>query len=204
MDLDWIWKAILIVIVGFLILRLAGRKSISQLTVAQTVLMISIGNLIIQPVTEKNIWITFLIVLLLIFVLIIIESLQIKFDRFETFITGKGIDVIENGEIIEKNLKKLRITIVQLEMRLRQDSISKISDVKTATIEPSGQLGYVLKDFAQYATKEDIKVILDYIHHKFPAGQQPPDITKDTADNHSIFSEVDRNEHVIPPPKHLE
>jgi uncharacterized membrane protein YcaP (DUF421 family) len=203
MDLDWIWKAVLIVIVGFLILRLAGRKSISQLTVAQTVLMISLGNLIIQPVTEKNIWLTFLIVLLLVLVLITIERLQIKFDRFETFITGKGIDVIENGEIIEKNLKKLRITVDQLEMRLRQDSISKISDVKTATIEPSGQLGYVLKDYAQYATKEDIKFILDYIHHKLPAGQQPPDITKET-DNHSIFSEVKRNEHVIPPPKHLE
>ncbi|MEA3319501.1 MAG: DUF421 domain-containing protein [Bacillota bacterium] len=203
MDLDWIWKAVLIVIVGFLILRLAGRKSISQLTVAQTVLMISIGNLIIQPVTEKNIWITFLIALLLVLVLITIERLQIKFDRFETFITGKGIDVIENGEIIEKNLKKLRITVDQLEMRLRQDSISRISDVKTATIEPSGQLGYVLKEYAQYATKEDIKVILDYIHNKFPTGQQPPDITKEI-NIHSIFSEVNRHEHVIPPPKHLE
>ncbi|MGD6830817.1 DUF421 domain-containing protein [Sutcliffiella halmapala] len=203
MDFDWIWKAVLIVIVGFLILRLAGRKSISQLTVAQTVLMISIGNLMIQPVTEKNIWVTFLIALLLVLVLITIERLQIKFDRFETFISGKGIDVIENGEIIEKNLKKLRITVDQLEMRLRQDSISRISDVHTATIEPSGQLGYVLKEYAEYATKKDIQVILDYIHQKSPAGQLPPNIVK-RPEKHSIFSEVKRHEHVIPPPKHLE
>ncbi|WP_078380057.1 DUF421 domain-containing protein [Sutcliffiella halmapala] len=193
MELDWIWKAVLIVIIGFLILRLAGRKSISQLTAAQTIIMISIGNLLIQPVLQKNIWITFLIALLLVIVLITIECLQIKFDKLETFITGKGIVVIENGTILDENLKKMRITVDQLEMRLRQDNISNISNVKTATIEPSGQLGYVLKESAQYATKEDIQAILDYLHHKFPTGQQPPNILQEK-NQKSIFSEVVRDE----------
>lgn len=55
-DLHFIWKAIVIVIGGVLILRLAGRKSISQLTVAQTVMMVAVGSLIIQPVGDRNIW----------------------------------------------------------------------------------------------------------------------------------------------------
>lgn len=203
MELDWIWKAVLIVIIGFLILRLAGRKSISQLTAAQTIIMISIGNLLIQPVLEKNIWITFLIALLLVLVLITIEELQIKFNRLQTFLTGKGIVVIKNGEVLKKNLKKMRITMDQLEMRLRQDSISNISNVKTATIEPSGQLGYVLKENAQYTTKEDIQVLLDYIHHTFPTGKEPPNIIQEN-DQKSIFSEVVREEDVFSLPKNRE
>ena len=46
MDLDWIWKAVLIVLSGTLLLRIAGRKSISQMTLAQTVIMIGIGSLL--------------------------------------------------------------------------------------------------------------------------------------------------------------
>lgn len=80
MDLHFIWKAIVIVLGGVLILRLAGRKSISQLTVAQTVLMIAIGSLIIQPVSDRNIWITLLITLLLVLTLICIEYIVLKSD----------------------------------------------------------------------------------------------------------------------------
>ncbi|MCD8510669.1 MAG: hypothetical protein LRY73_12900 [Bacillus sp. (in: Bacteria)] len=84
-DFHWIWKAIMIVFIATMLLRVAGRKSISQMTVAQTVLMISIGTLMIQPVSEKNIWITFLIALLLVITLIVIEYLQIKSDLLERF-----------------------------------------------------------------------------------------------------------------------
>ncbi|MGY3715565.1 hypothetical protein ACWE42_08590 [Sutcliffiella cohnii] len=63
MDLHFIWKSFVIVFGGILILRLADRKSISQLTVAQTVLMVAVGSLIIQPVGDRSIWITMLITL---------------------------------------------------------------------------------------------------------------------------------------------
>ncbi|UTW70407.1 hypothetical protein KHA80_07955 [Anaerobacillus sp. HL2] len=65
---------------GLLILRFAGRKSISQLTVSQTVIMISIGTLMIQPVSNRNIWVTFLIALLLVLILMLLEFLQEKYD----------------------------------------------------------------------------------------------------------------------------
>ncbi|OLO25593.1 hypothetical protein BTR23_24550 [Alkalihalophilus pseudofirmus] len=178
MDFHWVWKAIIIVFVGVMILRLGGRKSISQLTVSQTVIMISIGNLMIQPVSERNIWITFLIALLLILTLIFIEFLQVKFDKVESFFTGKSIIVIEDGVINIKNLKKLRLTVDQLEMRLRQANVQHISQVKWATVEVSGQLGIILDEQSQLATKKDIQTLLDYIHTKFPSGQAPPIITE--------------------------
>ena len=52
MDLDWIWKAVLIVLSGTLLLRIAGRKSISQMTLAQTVIMIGIGSLLMALFVE--------------------------------------------------------------------------------------------------------------------------------------------------------
>ncbi len=191
LDFHWVWKAILIVIVGSLVLRLAGRKSISQLTVSQTVIMISIGNLMIQPVSNRNIFITFLIALVLVLVLIFMEYIQTKYDKFESFITGKGILVIENGVILEYNLKKLRLTIDQLEVRLRQESVKKISDVQMATIEPSGQIGLLLKEHAQPASKQDLQLLINYLHSKLPGGQiPPPTIVQPNPPENELFSEV--------------
>jgi uncharacterized membrane protein YcaP (DUF421 family) len=50
MDLSFIWKPFLLIISGILLLRISGRKSISQMTLAQTVVMISIGTIIVQPI----------------------------------------------------------------------------------------------------------------------------------------------------------
>ena len=47
--LDVLWKAIVMLLVGTLLLRIAGPKSISQLTVQQTVIMISIDRLLSNP-----------------------------------------------------------------------------------------------------------------------------------------------------------
>ncbi|MCJ7690728.1 MAG: DUF421 domain-containing protein, partial [Clostridiaceae bacterium] len=108
MELNWIWQTILIFIVGTLILRVGGRKSISQMTISQTIVMIGIGSLLIQPVSGKGLLITFLVAIILTLVMIISEYLEIKVDFLETIFSGKAVIVIENGEPNIKNLKKLR------------------------------------------------------------------------------------------------
>ncbi|AVP61231.1 YetF domain-containing protein [Clostridium sporogenes] len=155
MDLNWIWQAILIFIIGTFILRVGGRKSISQMTISQTIVMIGLGSLLIQPVSGKGLLITFLIALILTVLMIITEYLEIKVDFLETLFSGKAVIVVENGKPNIENLKKLRMSIDRLETRLRQAGISSIEDVKYATIEVSGQLGYELKDNKKPITQED-------------------------------------------------
>ncbi len=107
MEWDLVWKAILIVLAGTLLLRFAGRKTISQMTLAETIIMISIGTLLIQPVSGKNIWTTLIVGALLVITLITMEYLQMKSDSIEKLITGKSKILIENGTINEQNLKKI-------------------------------------------------------------------------------------------------
>jgi uncharacterized membrane protein YcaP (DUF421 family) len=202
LNLHFIWKAIVIVIGGVLILRLAGRKSISQLTVAQTVMMIAVGSLIIQPVSDRNIWITMLITFLMVITLIFIEYIVLKSDAIETFIYGKSVLVVENGQINESNLKRLRLTIDMLEVRLRQQNIQKISDLQWATIESNGQLGYMLKPNKQYATKDDIQMLKSLIE----ANQSNPPIetaVTQTSGSDNIFKEVKNKKHKEEPSEHL-
>ncbi|MCM3405965.1 DUF421 domain-containing protein [Cytobacillus oceanisediminis] len=171
MDLNLIWQTILIFVIGSILLRISGRRSISQMTIPQTVIMIGIGTLLIQPVTGKGLWTTFGVAFLLILSLIVTEYLQLKFDGGETIISGKAVPVIENGTLNEKNLQKLRLPVDKLEARLRQSGISAINDVEFATLESSGQLGYILKQQKQPATKEDIQNLIHLIQKGQPLNQ---------------------------------
>ncbi|MEG7336405.1 DUF421 domain-containing protein [Bacillus subtilis] len=199
MDFNFIWKSIVVVAGGVLILRLAGRKSVSQLTVAQTVMMIAVGSLIIQPVGNRNIWITMVITFLMVLTLLFIEYIVLKSDALETFIYGKSLIVVENGEVNERNLKKLRLTVDMLEVRLRQQNIQHLADLQWATIESNGQLGYMLKSEKQSATKEDIQMLKSLIesHHSKPSNE-----SEKPANN--IFTEVKDRNHKEKPKDHLD
>ncbi len=153
-------QAFFILIVGLILLRFSGRKSISRMTFPQTVVMFSIGTLLVQPIAQKGIGRTIMVVSVFIVTLILLEYLQVKGDWLEKFFTGKSRVVIQNGELNVSELRKLRMTVDQLEMRLRTSGISKIEDVKTATIEANGQLGYELAEEAKPLTVGEFKKIM--------------------------------------------
>jgi uncharacterized membrane protein YcaP (DUF421 family) len=164
MELDFIWKAFVLIVSGILLLRIAGRKSISQMTLAQTIVMISIGTIIVQPIVEKSVWKAIIGAAVFVAAILIMESMELKMNFFEKFITGKSKIVIQNGKLDIKNLRKMRLTVDQLEMRMRNKGISRMEDIKTATIEPNGQLGYELMDDAKPLTVGEFKKVLnDYL-----------------------------------------
>lgn len=219
MEFAWVWKAVLIVLGGTLLLRFAGRKSISQMTLTQTVIMIGIGSLLIQPLAGKNIWVTLGVGAVLVLTLIVMEFVQIKSDFFENVITGKSKLLIHNGVIQEQYLKKLRLTVDQLEMNLRQQNVTSIRDVQWATLEPNGQVGFALKPEAQPVTKKEFQELANELKNALQANapnQQLYEITKhlqslneqmkQTSNEDDLFKEVENHKHDknASPPRRLD
>lgn len=154
MDYSLVWKAVLIIVIGTFILRMSGKKSISEMTAAQTVLMISIGTLLIHPVTSKNIWVTLLIAVIIAGVLLVLEMVQVKSDVSESLLTGRALILVKDGMIQEQALRQVRMTVDQLETRLRQKNVEHISDLERASLEPSGNIGFVLKEHTLFTEIE--------------------------------------------------
>ncbi|WP_242634552.1 DUF421 domain-containing protein [Bacillus timonensis] len=188
MELSFIWKSFVLVLGGILLIRIAGRKSVSQMTLAQTIVMISIGTIIVQPMLQKDLVKTLVGAGIFVATMLIIEYLELKFNIVEKFITGKSKIVIENGSLNIKNLKKLRLTVDQLEMRFRNQGISTLNDIKTATIEPNGLLGYELKEEAKPLTVGEFKKLLDSYFPSLQNQEQNQSTQKD-----SIFEEISHN-----------
>lgn len=180
--MNFIWQSFILILAGILLLRITGRKSISQMTLAQTVVMISIGTIIVQPIVEKSVMKAIVGAAIFVISNLILEYFQLKSNNFEKFITGKSKIVINKGVIHVQNLKKLRLTVDQLEMRLRNHGISNIKDVKTATIEPNGQLGYELIEDAKPLTIGEFKKLMNAYF---------PELSSDTAIQQTISEKPD-------------
>lgn len=185
MILPIVWKSLILMAVAILLLRMSGRKSIAQMTLAQTILMIAVGTIIVQPIVEKSILKTIVGAAVFVSVVLILEYLQLKFNAIEKFLHGNSKIVIENGTLNIQNLKKLRLSVDQLEMRMRNEGIAKIEDVKFATLEPNGLLGYELMDDAKPLTVGELKKILDLYFSTGTAG-----LPKETKDQSNIFTEI--------------
>ncbi|OIU71519.1 hypothetical protein BHE18_10570 [Rossellomorea aquimaris] len=213
MDMHLIWKAILVVLGGTLLLRIAGRKSISQMSLAQVVIMIGIGSLLVQPIAGESIWTTLFVGLILVVSLVVIEYMQIKADWVEKFITGRSKVLIKDGELQTDTLKRLRLTVDQLEMKLRQNQIRTLSDVQEATLEPNGQVGVILKESSRPATNQDVQLLKQEIFALKQMigslslhGQQykPQSPVSGKEEGNDLFKEVATESHTIEPPRSLQ
>jgi uncharacterized membrane protein YcaP (DUF421 family) len=195
MNYQFVWKALLMVSVGFFLLRVAGRKSVSQLSIPTTVVMISIGSIIIQPFVEKGLWKTIGAAILFVVVLLIVEYLELRFDWAEHLFTGKSVVVVKDGQIVPEAMRRTRFTVDKLEVRLRQLGISKLTDVRTATLEPNGQLGFELMDHAKPLTVGEFKKWMNIVIDR----EEPSE-----AIGHNLFNEVRQGRHSEAVPKHLQ
>ncbi len=176
-----IGQSILLACVGSLFLRIAGRKSISQMTMPQVLILLSLGTVLGSEVSGKGMAHTIVALATFIGFLILIEWITLHSNIAERWMKGMAVSVIEQGKPNEANLKKLRISIDDLEKRLRILGISRMSDVKSGTIEVNGQFGYELYPHAQPVTKGDLDLLL---RTHFPQATVAQD------SNDTIFTEV--------------
>jgi uncharacterized membrane protein YcaP (DUF421 family) len=172
--MNFIYEAFIIIPVGMVLLRLAGKKTIAEMTPLEIITTLSIGTLISHAIVEEGVLKTVTAMVIIVTILIIAQLIQLKSKWFEKIFIGNATIVVKNGLILTDNLRKLRMTSKQLEMRFRQQGIKTLRIVKTATIEANGQLGFELYPEAEPVTYEDLtKIIQQLIDRDFVPPQKP-------------------------------
>lgn len=161
MHFNFVFESILLLLTSVIVLRFAGKKSVAKMTALETVVILAIGTTMGHAVKENKLWQVILVLIIYGVFIIIFQKLELKLSIFERYLIGEATLVINEGKLITDNLKKLRMTKKQLEMRLRQKGISYIRDVKIGTIESDGEFGYELMPHARPITQEELLKILN-------------------------------------------
>ncbi|MEH6890029.1 YetF domain-containing protein [Bacillus sp. JJ864] len=153
-------ESIILIGTGIIVLKLAGSKSLSQMTRAEIIVVVSIGRIIVEPVLSKKLGPTILASCIFSVVLLIIHHLEMKSRKVERFLDGNTIVIIKDGKIIKENLNRAKMTEQQLFMYLREQGIHDIQTLQQVTAEPNGRIGYQLTAQAQPVTREVLEKVL--------------------------------------------
>ena len=94
--------------------------------------------------------------LALIFMYFLFALISTNNRRFRMWLSGHPTVIIENGKILDANMKKIRYTLDDLNQQLRELGIFDVLEVEYALLEVSGKLSALKKTSYQNATKTDI------------------------------------------------
>lgn len=160
---DWLevaLRTLLSVAVLFLMTKLLGKRQVSQLSLFEYITGITIGSIAAFVCLELNEQWYLGVVALAIWVLVTIgiEFLQLKSKKARDFIEHRGTVLIQNGKILEDNLKKIRLTSDELLSRLRRKNMFKVADVEFAIMEPNGEINVLPTKENQPLTPKDLGI----------------------------------------------
>ena len=145
-----------------ILVRLVGRKTMSQLTFFDFILGVTLGTLTANVVLGPD-RIAALITLTIFGLLTIaVDYLHIKSFALRKALDSEPVVLIENGKIIDQNLIKTRFTLDELQMQLRQKNVFNIADVEFAVMETNGKVSVLPKSQKQPVTPSDLGIPTSY------------------------------------------
>lgn len=157
-------RAMILYIVVLIVMRLMGKREIGQLQPFELAIAIMIADLAAVPMSELGIPLTngIIPILALLVIYMIISVLNMKSIKFRKVISGQPSLLIYRGRIDEKILRKERITINELQERLRVDNIFNLSEVEYAILETNGEVTVIQKPEKRNVIVEDLNINPEY------------------------------------------
>lgn len=143
-----------------LVVRLLGKKELSQITPFDLVYLLVLGGLLEESIYDDlvTVWQVLYAIGLWAALIYIIELIVRRFDRMRTVIKGEPSIIIKDGELDVKTLKKNKLESEQLRTMLRQQGIFSLQEVKYAVLEPSGQLSVLKNELSSPVTAEMLSI----------------------------------------------
>ncbi|MGB9792010.1 MAG: DUF421 domain-containing protein [Thermacetogeniaceae bacterium] len=144
--------------------RILEKEQLSHLTYYEYVTGITLGSLAaglaIDTVVPPGAALLSLVIYAALTYLMGYVSLKSRVAR--KLLEGEPTIVIQNGKIMEENMKKLRYNVDDLLVQLREKGYFNISDVEFAILEPHGKLSVLPKASKKPVTREDLQIPCSY------------------------------------------
>jgi uncharacterized membrane protein YcaP (DUF421 family) len=131
----------------YLLTRVVGRRELSSLEPFDLVLLIVVGDLVQQGITQSDYSLVGLVVATTTMALltVLVSWTSYRFPRLRPLLDGEPIVIVRDGRAIERNLRRERLTIGEVEAAARLQQIASLRDVKWAVLETGGQISFLME-----------------------------------------------------------
>lgn len=143
--MDIVLRAAAAFVLVFLLLRVTGRRELSTLEPFDLILLVVIGDLVQQGVTQSDMSFTGLVLAVGTFAVLAVATswLSYRFKAMRKVLEAAPLVVVEHGKPIEHNMRAERLTLEEVAEAARLQQVASLEDVEWAIIEPSGQISII-------------------------------------------------------------
>ena len=143
--MDLVIRATVVFFFIFLITRIAGRRELSSLQPFDLILLVVLGDLVQQGITQSDESVTGTLIVISTVTLLSVGVSWVSFRsrRVRLVTEGEPIVLVQDGELIERNLRRERLTRGDVEEEARKQQIASLTDVRWAILEKAGSISFI-------------------------------------------------------------
>lgn len=138
-----------IVVFAFLLVltRIIGRRELSSMQPFDLILLIILGDAVQQGLTQDDYSLTGagLAIGTIAVLQIFVSWIGYRFPRTRPVLEGVPIVVVQDGEVIDRNLKRERLSVDEIAEQARLQGIAHLADVRFAVLETNGKISFIKK-----------------------------------------------------------
>ena len=145
--MDLVIRAVVLFFFVFLLTRVVGKRELSSLEPFDLILLIILGDAIQQGLTQDDYSVTGAILVVTTFAIlqVTVSFLGFRFRFLRRVLEGDPVVIVQDGQLIERNMKRERLTPEEVAAEARQQQIASLENVKWAVLETNGAISFIEK-----------------------------------------------------------
>jgi uncharacterized membrane protein YcaP (DUF421 family) len=153
-------RTIVIYLVLIAAMRIMGKRQLSDLQPIELVVTLLIADMASVPMQESGVPLLngLVPIAVLVSLELLLSGLMLKMPKVAALISGNPVVIIRDGQLQQKALKKLRMTVADLAEYMRRQNVFDIKQVQYAVAETGGQISLFLYPAQQPATAADVGI----------------------------------------------
>jgi uncharacterized membrane protein YcaP (DUF421 family) len=146
--MDIVLRASVIFFALYLLIRLMGTRELAQMTPFELILLVVLGDLIQQAVTQNDFSLTGAILAIgtMAFWALALSWLTFYSPKAESILDGEPRVIVRDGHIVQEHLRRDRLTQAEILSEMRLAGIAHLADVAWAILEPQGKMSFIKRD----------------------------------------------------------
>ena len=133
------------IIVLFLLTKIMGQREMSQLSIFDYIISITIGSIAAEMATslENNFMEPLIAMIVYAVVTLVIALINNRFVKLRPIFSGRTLILYDNGTLFKENFKKAKIDLNEFFVQCRTNGFFNLSDIKTALLEENGKISFL-------------------------------------------------------------
>jgi uncharacterized membrane protein YcaP (DUF421 family) len=143
--MDIVVRATVIFLALYVLVRLMGKRELGQMTPFELIVLVVIGDLIQQGVTQNDFSLTGAVIAIstIAFLALAMSWASYLWPRAERVLEGEPRVIVRDGEVLNSNLRRNRLTVSEIESEMRLAGIARLDEVAWAILEPRGKISFI-------------------------------------------------------------